>query len=107
MELLLVVLILAVLASIVIPRIAESSGDAKQAKCDSNVANLIRAVEQRAKRIQIEFVAALLVVFLEVEVVRDEPDAVDADAVGACVVRHQRLLGLVIDVIVHLPYVQQ
>ena len=48
MELLLVVLILAILASIVVPRITESSADAKQAKCDSNVANLIRALEQRA-----------------------------------------------------------
>ena len=44
-ELLLVVLILAVLASIVVPRITESAGDAKQAKCDANVANLIRALE--------------------------------------------------------------
>ena len=44
-EVLLVVLILAVLASIVIPRIAESAGDAKDAKCDSNIANLRRALE--------------------------------------------------------------
>ena len=48
MELLLVVLILAILASVVVPRITESSADAKQAKCDSNVSNLIRALEQRA-----------------------------------------------------------
>jgi len=44
-EVLLVVLILAVLASIVIPRIAESAGDAKDAKCDANIANLRRALE--------------------------------------------------------------
>jgi len=44
-EVLLVVLILAVLASIVIPRIAESAGDAKKAKCDANIANLRRALE--------------------------------------------------------------
>lgn len=45
-EVLLVVLILAVLASIVIPRIAESAGDAKKAKCDVNTANLISALER-------------------------------------------------------------
>ena len=47
-EVLLVVLILAVLASIVIPRVAESAGDAKAAKCDSNRANLISALERYA-----------------------------------------------------------
>ena len=45
-EVLLVVLILAVLASIVIPRVAESAGEAKSAKCDSNRANLISALER-------------------------------------------------------------
>ena len=44
-EVLLVVLILAVLASIVIPRIAESTADAKKARCASNIANLICALE--------------------------------------------------------------
>ena len=44
-ELLLVVLILAVLATLVIPRISESSAGAKSAKCDSNVTNLIRSLE--------------------------------------------------------------
>ena len=44
-EVLLVVLILAVLASVVIPRIAESAGDAKDAKCDANLSNLRRALE--------------------------------------------------------------
>jgi len=44
----LVVLILAVLASIVIPRVAESAGEAKAAKCDSNRANLISALERYA-----------------------------------------------------------
>ena len=47
-EVLLVVLILAVLASIIVPRIAESTAASKQAKCDANVANLIRAIELRA-----------------------------------------------------------
>ena len=47
-EVLLVVLILAVLASIVIPRIAESAGDAKSAKCDANRSNLISALERYA-----------------------------------------------------------
>ena len=47
-EVLLVVLILAVLASIVIPRIAESAGDAKDAKCDANIANLRSALERYA-----------------------------------------------------------
>jgi general secretion pathway protein G len=44
-EVLLVVLILAVLASVVIPRIAGSAGAAKDAKCDSNLSNLRRALE--------------------------------------------------------------
>lgn len=44
-ELVVVVLILAVLATIVVPRITESADSAKDAKCQSNVANLIRAVE--------------------------------------------------------------
>jgi len=47
-EMLLVVLILAVLASIVIPRMAESAADAKAAKCDANRANLISALERYA-----------------------------------------------------------
>ena len=47
-ELLLVVLILAVLASIVIPRIASSAKDANVAKCDANRANLISAIERYA-----------------------------------------------------------
>jgi prepilin-type N-terminal cleavage/methylation domain-containing protein len=47
-EVLLVVLILAVLASIVIPRVAESAAEAKAAKCDSNRANLISALERYA-----------------------------------------------------------
>ncbi len=47
-EVLLVVLILAVLASIVIPRVAESAGEAKAAKCDSNRVNLISALERYA-----------------------------------------------------------
>ncbi|MCK4752801.1 MAG: prepilin-type N-terminal cleavage/methylation domain-containing protein [Planctomycetes bacterium] len=49
-ELLVVVLILGVLASIIVPRITESAADAKQAKCDANVANLIRAIEIRAAK---------------------------------------------------------
>lgn len=47
-ELVVVVLILSVLATIVIPRITASSLDAKDAKCDSNVTNLIKALELRA-----------------------------------------------------------
>jgi prepilin-type N-terminal cleavage/methylation domain-containing protein len=47
-ELVVVVLILAVLATIVVPRITESAQGAKDAKCQSNVANLIRALELRA-----------------------------------------------------------
>ena len=49
-ELLLVVLILAVLASVVVPRITESAAEAKQSSCDANVANLIRAIELRATK---------------------------------------------------------
>ena len=44
-EVLLVVLILAVLASIVVPRIAESTAGAKQAQCDATRSNLIHAIE--------------------------------------------------------------
>ena len=44
-EVLLVVLILAVLASVVIPRIAASAKDANKAKCDANRAALIKAIE--------------------------------------------------------------
>ncbi len=47
-ELVVVVLILAVLATIVVPRITESADGAKDAKCQTNVANLIRALELRA-----------------------------------------------------------
>ena len=47
-EMLLVVLILAVLASIVIPHVAESADEAKKAECDSNRANLINALERYA-----------------------------------------------------------
>ena len=47
-EVLLVVLIIAVLASIIIPRIAASAKDANQAKCDANIANLISAIERYA-----------------------------------------------------------
>lgn len=47
-ELLLAVLIIAVLASIVIPRIAGSAKDANVAKCDANRANLISAIERYA-----------------------------------------------------------
>lgn len=47
-EVLLVVLILGVLASIVIPRIASSAKDANVAKCDANRANLISAIERYA-----------------------------------------------------------
>lgn len=45
-EVLLVVLILAVLASMVIPRIASAAGDAKTAKCDVAIANLRGALER-------------------------------------------------------------
>lgn len=44
-EVLVVVVILAVLATIVIPRIASSTGDAKAAKCSANWGMLIRALE--------------------------------------------------------------
>lgn len=44
-ELLLVVLILAILASIVIPRVTASTADVKKAKCDTNWANLVAALE--------------------------------------------------------------
>ncbi|MFC1762526.1 prepilin-type N-terminal cleavage/methylation domain-containing protein [Planctomycetota bacterium] len=47
-ELLLVVLILGVLATIIIPRISQSTAGANSAACDTNVANLIRALEMRA-----------------------------------------------------------
>lgn len=47
-ELVVVVLILSVLAGIVVPRISESAKKSKWTKCDSNVANLIKALEQRA-----------------------------------------------------------
>lgn len=42
------VVILAVLASIVIPRIAASAKDANEAQCDTNRANLISAIERYA-----------------------------------------------------------
>lgn len=44
-EVLVVVIILGVLATIVIPKIASSTGDAKDAKCVANWAMLIRALE--------------------------------------------------------------
>ncbi len=44
-ELLLVVLIIAVLASIVIPRLTSAAGEAKDSKDDANWANLVRALE--------------------------------------------------------------
>lgn len=44
-EVLVVVLILGVLATIVIPRIASSTGAAKAAKCSANWGMLIRALE--------------------------------------------------------------
>ncbi len=47
-EVLLVVVIIAVLASIVIPRIAASAKGANQAECDTNIANLISAIERYA-----------------------------------------------------------
>lgn len=47
-EVLLVVLILGVLASIVMPRIAESAGSAKVTECNANRANLISAIERYA-----------------------------------------------------------
>jgi prepilin-type N-terminal cleavage/methylation domain-containing protein len=47
-ELLFVVLIISVLASIVIPRISTATGEAKDAKDKANWANLIRALEMYA-----------------------------------------------------------
>ena len=47
-EVLLVVVIIAVLASIIIPRIASSAKEANVAKCDTNRANLISAIERYA-----------------------------------------------------------
>jgi len=44
-ELLLVVLIIAVLASIVVPRLTGAAAEANKSKCDANRANLIRALE--------------------------------------------------------------
>ncbi len=44
-EVLVVVIILGILATIVIPRIASSTGDAKNAKCSANWGMLIRALE--------------------------------------------------------------
>ncbi len=44
-ELLLVVLIIAVLASIVVPRMTGAAAEAKNSKCDANWANLVRALE--------------------------------------------------------------
>jgi len=44
-ELLLVVLILSILASIVVPRLTGAAAEAKNSKCDANWANLIRALE--------------------------------------------------------------
>ncbi len=44
-ELLLVVLIIAVLASIVVPRLTGAAAEAKDSKDDANWANLIRALE--------------------------------------------------------------
>ncbi len=44
-ELLLVVMILAILASIVVPRMTGAAAAAKTTKCDANWANLIRALE--------------------------------------------------------------
>ncbi len=48
MELLMVVLIIAVLASIVVPRMSGAVATAKDAKDDANWANLIRALENYA-----------------------------------------------------------
>ena len=44
-ELLLVVLIIAILASIVVPRMTGAAAEANKSKCDANWANLIRALE--------------------------------------------------------------
>ena len=48
MELLMVVLIIAVLASIVVPRMSGAAAGAKDAKCQANWANLVRALESYA-----------------------------------------------------------
>ena len=44
-ELLLVVLILGILASIVVPRMSSAAADANIAQCNANWANLVRALE--------------------------------------------------------------
>lgn len=44
-ELLLVVLIIAILASIVVPRLTGAAVEANKSKCQANWANLIRALE--------------------------------------------------------------
>ena len=44
-ELLLVVLIIAILASIVVPRLTGAAAEANKSKCQANWANLIRALE--------------------------------------------------------------
>jgi len=44
-EVLLVVLIIAILASIVVPRLTSAAAEANKSKCAANVANLIRALE--------------------------------------------------------------
>jgi general secretion pathway protein G len=44
-ELLLVVLIIAILASIVVPRLTGAAAEANKSKCHANLANLIRALE--------------------------------------------------------------
>jgi len=44
-ELLMVILILSILASILVPRFTSALDEAKIAKCDANWANLVRALE--------------------------------------------------------------
>ena len=44
-ELLMVILILGILASILVPRFTSAIDEAKVAKCDANWANLVRALE--------------------------------------------------------------
>jgi general secretion pathway protein G len=44
-ELLLVILIIAILASIVVPRLTGAATEANKSKCDANWANLVRALE--------------------------------------------------------------
>jgi general secretion pathway protein G len=44
-ELLLVVLVVAILASIVVPRLSGASAEAQKSKCNANWANLIRTLE--------------------------------------------------------------